>query len=151
MHSFVFQISTEPIEVDKLVEADDIQMDINLADYVDDFHGNRIEAIESLVKATDGMLQHVGNGQLIYQGGYQKYMENVVSKFKDLASTVNVDSFFNNYKILEVLKNPMNVKFLFASEDSNFWLEQSDVLMTVISNLKEGDSIFIGNVLDYHY
>lgn len=151
MHSFVFQISTEPIEVDKLVEADNIQMDINLADYVDDFHGNRIEAIESLVKATDGMLQHVGNGQLIYQGGYQKYMENVVSQFKDLVATVNVDSFFNNYKLLKVLKNPMDVKFLFVSEDSNFWLEQSDVLMTIVSNLKEGDSIFIGNVFDYHF
>ena len=151
MHSFVFQISTEPIEVDKLVEADNIQMDINLADYVDDFHGNRNEAIESLVKATDGMLQHVGNGQLIYQGGYQKYMENVISQFKDLAATVNVDSFFNNYKLLKVLKNPMDVKFLFVSEDSNFWLEQSDVLMTIVSNLKEGESIFIGNVFDYHF
>lgn len=152
MHNVIFQVSATPIEKEDMLNESTIanwQYE-NFADYV----GN-VERTEEQFKKFDrfpNLFKHDGD-TLIYQGEgniRQLWLDDIKQKYSALNKFSLIED-MTTYKLSLAIDEPFTSnRFLINNWDDNI-LQSGEFLKFVISELKKGDKLYIGGILDFHY
>lgn len=103
------------------------------------------------------MFTMVGEDELIYQGGAKEWKQLWVDEIQKRAKMVtseNVTEWIGaTYQLEKVIKNPLNTdSHFYLSEDScQTYAETSNELMRFVCSLEEGNHLFIGGIIDFHF
>lgn len=156
MHSRIFQISREPISKDEYIsEADfyDNGFIGNIADYVSD-DTDRESDIEWLKQRLEGVADFNGDSFTIKD--QRKYFEKSFSDFLEAIKDISLLTFEDfctdandfNYKMYK-LESAYRDEFEFYINDiGGYGTEPFDDFMR---RAKNGDVLYIGATLDYHF
>lgn len=158
MHSKIFQVSKGPIKRSQFIDADTVADNTDWVDYADEeSEERRIKLVQELINSAlpHGMFQIIDDGcTLIYQDGLDKWKEDYVKKIHQAAAAItpaNVLTWCSEKKELsDLLKRPIGGYTMFVIED-NYCAEFSNEFMEFIKDIKPGDKIYVGAVLDYHW
>ncbi|MDY4020089.1 MAG: hypothetical protein SOZ80_04855 [Prevotella sp.] len=159
MHSNIFQISTEPIEKKRYCNPDDIDGgDMVSLDYAYDTKTEeRTALIRSLVEniLPQGMFTlNPDTETLTYNGGMAEWKKKYVADIQRHAMEVdeqNVMKWIGKaYHLQIAIANPLDTACLFITEEYAP-AEHSRELMLMIDRLQEGEQLYIGAILGYHF
>lgn len=161
MHSKVFQITDERIDKEYFLDETTLtQGDGSYYDYCSDIsEEERAEQIAILVDHVlpNGMFTLVGVDEMVYHGGAEKLKEKWVKAIHDKASAVNTNNVLDwigaAYQLEKELKNPLHTDYHFYLSEETYqnYAEPSNELVKKICELKEGDHLFVGGVIDFHF
>ena len=157
MHSKIYQISLKPLEKEDYLKPSDLyENSQDFADYIgDEFEGDsRIECIEYLSECLSEFFDYVGNGTLLYKG-MGDFLTDWVEQIKLLADSItpeNVLKELNLYYLSSVTeKTHKNMSSRFYIEDYNCFAGPLSDLVEFLATRKEGEKIYVGSVIDYHF
>lgn len=161
MHAKVFQITRQRVDEENVLNENTLtQGDGSDYDYCTNIsQRERMEMIEALVNGIlpKGMFTMVGEDELIYQGGAKEWKQLWVDEIQKRAKMVtseNVTEWIGaTYQLEKVIKNPLNTdSHFYLSEDScQTYAETSNELMRFVCSLEEGNHLFIGGIIDFHF
>lgn len=160
MHSKIFQISTSPIDKEDYASPcryyDNSQ---EFADYIgDEEEGERREDyIKYLAELLSDLFSYDGKA-FVYKGktALRKFKRKWALAIRDFASKLtanNILSDCNLYHLRSLAKDThLDTSFRFDIEEWNGWAgPMYDLIDYAEYNLKSGDRIYIGAVIDYHF
>lgn len=159
MHSNIFQISTEPIEKKRYCNPDDIDGgDMVSLDYAYDAKTEeRAALIRSLVEdiLPQGMFTlNPDTETLTYNGGMAEWKKQYVADIHRHAMEVDEHNVMmwigKTYHLQTAIANPLDTACLFITEAYGL-AEHSRELMLMIDRLQEGEKLYIGAILGYHF
>ncbi|MCC8119517.1 MAG: hypothetical protein LIP09_12335 [Bacteroidales bacterium] len=165
MHSVIIQIYNAPIkEHQSLYSVEDAKVD---------YLGEKSVAFRR--KTINELIELVGNGilsrpnakvelpaedkavrqtVLVYNGG----IEPLIDQWKEDVKAVmndNINDFSKSskrYQIFKALDNPLDTDILFSISNYNEYgeLDRSEALISLLSDMKAGDYLYVGAIFDYH-
>lgn len=157
MHSRIFQIGLEPIAKDDYVSPSYFDDDcLDFADYIgDELEGtHRVESIEWLVKGLRGILGHVSDGVLRYNG-LGNLLEEWAAEVKRQAGEIsgeNIIKDMRRYRMSALMdRTHLDLDFRFYTEDWSGCAEPLGDFVAYLSTLEEGTLIYVGSVIDFHF
>lgn len=158
MHSAIFQISTKPIGEDERTKPEYYYEDSYFADYIgDEFEGgDREDAIKSLTASLDGVFKPAGRDCLVYLGkdSLKKFLQAWADDIKANAAELNADNILSEIRHLKlsVQETHKHSSIRVHIEEYNGWAGPiTDLIEFADWKLKEGDKIYVGSVIDYHF
>lgn len=161
MNSHVFQITKSRI-------FEPFQLDANaLATFNNRFfeycynlsQDERLRVIRQFVNEClpSGMFTLIGNDVVRYNGGFREWFKCWTEKLHELSGNIAPDTvrgyFGSSYnRLKEFIENPleMPVKFYLCEDGENRHCDNAADFMRSISELREGDCLYIGAVLGYY-
>ncbi len=159
MLSTIYQISTKPIQEDDLLDRDLISEgdEVNIS-YIKKPCDVRSKYVAYLVNKVlpEGMFHATDDNTLIYNGGYENWLETQCQKIKALSYYLNPanpkDCKYTFYSLRRALVNPLETSDLFVTffHDGVGVAERSSEIMNIIRDLKKGDKLYIGSIFTYH-
>lgn len=160
MHSKIFQISKSPIDKEDYASPCYYYDNSDeFADYIgDEEEGEfREDCIKYLAKWLSDLFSYDGKA-FVYKGkdALQEFKRKWAEAIKDLASGLTADNILSDGNInkLKALarETHLDTSFRFDIEEWNGWAgPMHDLIDYAEYNLKSGDRIYIGAVIDYHY
>ena len=155
MHSRIYQISSEPIKEENLIE--EYRYDEwNRADYVvKETSETDIESdLEWLQTANKGITVDT-KAKTIVITSKKEYFDEKHDKFKELLEKlqdVTLEEFIStkNHFTVEDLKDAYEDKHGFYVDDNDEWIGLTN-LDNWVRNAEEGKVYYIGNIFDYHF
>lgn len=158
MHSKIFQISSKPIDRDDYKCPDDYYDNSSeFADYIgDEMKGERREeCIGYLALNLSDLFSYDGEA-FVYKGNDAMHAFNKkwIDAIKESAGDLTDENLlFNLYRLRKLTKSThKESSFRFDIEEWNGWAgPMYDIVDYAASRLKEGDRIYVGAVIDYHY
>lgn len=161
MHSKIFQITEHRVPKDKWLNEDTLaQGDNTDYDYCGEITGQeRKESIAYLVNdiLPKGMFTLAEDDTLIYKGGAEQWKRDYIDLIHRKADDISTDNLTDwigpVYKLEKALKNPLDTAYRFYMDEDGWqtYAEQSYEFMCMVCRLKEGDTLHIGGVIDYHF
>lgn len=156
MHSNIIQISKNPIEKEELVNPIDFyENSSDFADYIGDEKDEeqRQEVIEWMAEDFDGIFSLEGD-HLVFNGlgdftkRWYDYIRERTSQLKD----GEVDD-MKLYKIkTAVERTHLEIYSRFYIENWNGYAAPMEDLVDYLKNrMKQGDKLYIGAIIDYHF
>lgn len=161
-HSKIFQISDKPITPEDYCKPDDFyENSDDFADYIGDEitdEEERKECIDYLADTIKDVFTHEGDGVFTYKGeeALRKFKQAWLAEIQHLTDNLNEDN---------LLKNQNQYRLSAATEQTHLhscyrimieaWngcaAPIADLFEFTESQLKAGDHIYVGAVIDYHY
>lgn len=155
MHSRIFQVSSEPITEENLIEEHKYE-EWEHADYVNkQVSSTDIESdLEWLQTATKGIKVNVEE-KTITITSKKEYFTEKHDKFKELAeelSTITLEDFINGKADMELydLKCAYEDKYDFYIDDNYEYCGLTN-LDNWVRNAEENKTYYVGNIFDYHF
>lgn len=160
MHGRIFQISSQPINEEDFVSSDYFyDNSSDFADYIgDEIEGEeREEEIKDFADLLSDVFTLKGNNVLEFRGtdALNDFLKVWVDKIKSAALDLNTDNILRLstlYNIRSLTKHTHLASYYrVAIEDDDYTSPLADLFINVVDGLKEGDCLYIGAVIDYHY
>ena len=159
MHSKIFQISNAPIDVDDYSSPECYYDNSEFADYIGEpIKGEtREECIKYLAESLSDIFSYDGKA-LVYKGNdalhefKRKWLE-AIREITDKLTAGNLMEEHNVYRLRRLtLQTHLDSSFRFDINEWNGWAGPMEDLVEYAGyQLKEGDRIYVGAVIDYHY
>lgn len=160
MHGTIYQISTEHIDRDDYIGVETVsEGEMAGFDYLyETEEGERSKSIQYLAERIlpKGMFSIAADGEsLVYQGGFEQWRKSYLNLIRSKTEVINEDNIMDwigpAYQLQKAIVNPLDTSAYFVMESNRFGTaERSRDLMVMISNLKEGTRLYIGEILGYH-
>lgn len=161
MHSRIFQVSSEPIGKDEYVSPSDFYDNSNdFADYIgDEIEGEgRDDSVGYLAHELEGVFTAVGRDHLVYLGddALREFKQKWADSIKAQAAELTADNILSDARLYRI---SLSTEETHVDSSYRFYIEEwngyagpfSDIIEWAASRLHEGDSIYIGAVIDYHF
>ena len=160
MHSRIFQVSNKPIDKDDYAIPEHFyDCHSDWADYIgetqdDNDRKSDIKALSCLLR---DMFDLDESGEaLVYKGGIDAFKEEWAAAIREAAKAVTADNVLDwhqHYDVCHACKDThLNVSYRFSIEGWSTYANAIDELIRFIAyKLKEGDKLYFGSVIDYHY
>lgn len=163
-HSRIFQVSIRPIEADDYASPSDFYDNSgDFADYIgDEVEGDdRLEDIDNLAHKLIDLftLDEPGGDTLTYRGddAMAAFTQRWAAAISDAAGKVtarNILDWQGRYDVKTVCEEAaLNTSYRFKIEDWNgdYADTPAELVCYVASNMRKGDKLYIGAVIDFHY
>lgn len=161
MHSTVYQITKERVIEGNFLNEDTLTQgtDGNI-DYCSDIDAtDRKWRIDNLVNTIlpKGMFTQMENDTIRYNGGIEAWKAEWVKRIQEKANLVtpaNVTEWIGaTYHLKTELENPFGTGSLFYTDEEGVesCANESGDFMAIVNELKEGEHLYIGGVIDYYY
>ncbi|MFC2653700.1 MAG: hypothetical protein ACFN0J_03170, partial [Segatella salivae] len=104
-----------------------------------------------------GMFHLKDETTLVYQGGFEQWKREWVERIQIRAAKVNMENVMNFcgevYRLENELQNPLDTAahFYLCNDDYQTFAEKSVELMRMVEHLTEGDELYIGGIIDFHF
>ena len=104
-----------------------------------------------------GMFRLKDETTLVYQGGFEQWKREWVERIQTKAAKVNMENVMNFcgevYQLETELQNPLDTdaQFYLCNDDYQTFAEKSAELMRIVEHLTEGDELYIGGIIDFHF
>lgn len=162
MHSHIIQIYTKPIDADKHLNEQTLELyGTPPIDYCYDLQPEARQAvIASLVeKWLPKGLFSLGEEKdtIIYNGGIEEWTRNEwlpkIRKKAQCLSTHNVFTGTNLFSMQRLLDDALDIGTLFYLTDETYqsYAERSTAFMEFASRLDKGTVLYVGGVIGYHW
>lgn len=161
MHSKIFQVGTKPISKDDYASPSDFyDNSSDFADYIgepiDD--NEREEYVGYLAHALRGVFKPAGRDCLVYLGDdalnafLQEWADDIRRQANELTAE-NIMKDVRLYNIRATTKETHRLEdFRIHIEEWNGWAGPfGDIIEFANNQLKEGDKIYVGAIIDYHF
>lgn len=154
MHSRIFQIEREALTEDEYIDSDSIPewFTNSVADYTSDAC-SREDDIDWLMVAALGDIATIDGNKLTFSSDVRKYFKEKHEAFIKAAeklSGTTFEDFVHSYSVDSVL---FNLKEAY-SDRYGFYVYSDDGFLDTLDNfmrqVKDGETYFIGGVVDYH-
>ncbi|MBD5386345.1 hypothetical protein HDR70_00405 [bacterium] len=162
MHSFIFQVSTNPIHREDFINLDRInEGEIAYIEYVSELNETeRKHRIKGIVEnlLPKGMFTLNPDGESVtYKGEYTEWSKKYAEGIHDRANVINPSNLMKGtgyvWQLQKYTVNPLETDCLLVSAfyggEGN--AERSRSLMKIISDLTIGQKLYFGEVFDYHF
>lgn len=161
-HSKIFQIANKPIDEDDYQSPETYYDNSgDFADYIGDpYEGkDRDEAIEYLADLLEDVFEHKGGGVFCYKGKetMERFKQAWVDELRRQAGLLTTENLFKiqNLYVLRATCEETHLRTSYRVDIAG-WAEGvaypfGELFEYAASQLKEGDSIYVGSVIDYHY
>lgn len=162
MHSKIFQISSKPISKDEYTSSETYyDNSSSFADYigeeVEDWE-QRDNCVGYLAHDLRGLFTAVGRDHLVYLGedALHSFLQEWADDIKARAAELTADNILANQRLWN-LRATTNETHRCSSyrvhiEEWNGYAGPfKDIIEWAANELKEGDSIYIGAIIDYHH
>lgn len=162
MHSRIFQVSIQPIEVDDYaVSSDFYDNSGDFADYIGDEQegGDRKEDIGHLADMLKDLFTLDEDGEtLTYKGetAMMAFKQTWADRLHEESAKVtaeNILDWYSRYKVCATSKEThLHTDYRFKIENWNgdFADTPAELISYAADKMKEGDKLYIGAVIDYH-
>jgi hypothetical protein len=153
MHNNIFQLSASPIDADEFItessfepsEIDDFadyvrEPDCDLSEVYDDF-----PFLGTMFTREDDKLIYKGCNE-VFQAWHK-----AVCKETDKLSEEWLKDGMNTWRVGTLLKEPFTRDRFYLNEYCSYPMDSSEFLQYCANNLKEGDTLYLGGVLDFHW
>ena len=154
MHNNIYQLSASPIDADEFITESTFEFSEidNFADYVSEYEGDLSEVYDDFPFIFFGKMFTRDGDELIYKGCDEVFQawHKAVGKETDKLSEEWLKYGMNTWRVGTLLKEPFTRDRFFLS-DKNELLDSSEFLQYCANNLKEGDTLYLGGVLDFHW
>lgn len=162
MHSFIFQVSTNPIHREDFINPDRInEGEIVYIDYASELNDpERKQHIKGMVEnlLPKGMFTLNPDGEsATYKGGYTEWSKEYAKGIHERANVINPCNLFKGvgpvWQLQKYILNPLATDCLFVSAfyGGEGSIERSRSLMKIVSEMTIGQKLYFGAVLDYHF
>jgi hypothetical protein len=153
MHNNIFQLSTSPIDADEFITESTFEFS-----EIDDFADYVREPDCDLSKAYDefpflGAMFTRDGDKLICKGCNEVFQawHKAVCKETDKLSEEWLKDGMNTWRVGTLLKEPFTRDRFYLNEYCSYPMDSSEFLQYCANNLKEGDTLYLGGVLDFHW
>lgn len=160
MHSKIFQISSKPISKDEYTDSE-TYYENSFADYIGDEvkdEQEREDCVGYLAHALRGVFTAVGRDHLVYLGkdALHSFLQEWANDIKLQASDLTADNILTNQRLYNIRattnETHRRTSYRVHIEEWNGYAGPfENIIEWAASELKEGDSIYIGAIIDYHY
>jgi hypothetical protein len=161
-HSNIFQISDKPITPDEYRTPEDFyENSDDFADYIGDEitdEEERKECIGYLADTIEDVFTHEGDGVFVYKGdeALRKFKQEWLAEIQTQTARLTADNMQNEQNLYRLSaateRTHLNCNYRIKIEEWNGYAGPiSDLFEWAESKLKEGDRIYVGAVIDYHY
>ena len=149
MHNSIFQLSTSPIDADQFITENTFEpCEINdFADYVQEPDGDLSKAYDEFPFL--GTMFTRDGDKLICKGCddvFRTWHKAVCQEVGKLSEEGLKDG-MNTWRVKQLLTVPFTRARFYLEE---YCLDSADFLQYCANNLKEGDTLYLGGVLDFH-
>lgn len=161
MHSKIFQIGKKPIDKDEYDSPSDFyDNSSDFADYIGDPVGDedRDEYVGYLAHALRGVFKPAGRDCLVYLGenALRTFLQEWADKIKCMANELTADNILKNLRLYNIRATTNDTHrredFRIHIEEWNGWAGPfGDIIEWAACQLKEGDKIYVGAIIDYHF
>ena len=162
MHSKIFQISSKPIsKADYKVSEDYYEGHDSWADYIGDEVDDKEEredCVGYLAHELRGVFTAVGRDHLVYLGedALHSFLQEWADDIKARAAELTADNILADQRLFNIRattnKTHRCSSYRVHIEEWNGYAGPfKDIIEWAANELKEGDSIYIGAIIDYHY
>ena len=163
MHSRIFQVSLQPVKKeDYAVSSDFYDNSSDFADYIgDELDGTeRMENIGYLAEVLSDIFDFNKRSRvLVYKGeeAMKKFKEAWAAAIREKAEVLTADTILDWYKRYQVeklcRKTHLDTCYRFCIVD---WCDgvaepMEDLISFVAERMKQGDKLYVGAVIDYHF
>ncbi len=154
MHSRIFQIEREALTEDEYIDSDSIPewFTNSVADYTSD-DCSREDDIDWLMSVALGNIATVDGNKLTFSSDVRRYFKEKHEAFIKAAeklSETTFEDFVSSYSVDSVLfnlKEAYNDRYGFYVYSDDGFLDTMDNFMRQV---KDGETYFIGGIVDYH-
>ena len=154
MHNSIFQLSTSPIDADQFITENTFEpCEIDdFADYVQEPSGDLSKAYDEFPFLTLGAMFTREGDKLIYRGCSDIFRtwHKAVCKEMEKLSEEGLKDGMNTWRMGTLLNEPFTRDRFYLNE-YGYHMDSSDFLQYCANNLKEGDVLYLGGVLDFHW
>ena len=162
MHSKIFQISSEPIDKENYNSPSDYYDNSgDFADYIGDelTDERREDAIGYLADLLKDVFTPSGRDTLTYKGeeALRQFKQKWADRIKAMANELTADNLFSEQRLYLIQSVATETHLRTAYRvDIQDWCGGvaypfGELFEWAASQLKEGDRIYIGAIIDYHY
>lgn len=163
-HGRIFQVSIKPIDADEWATPDDFYENSgDFADYIGDAQAgdDRQEDIDHLAETLAALFTQdkVGGDTLTYRGeaAMEQFKRDWCEAIREKTKAVlpqNILEWTGRYDVRAVCNEThLRTGYRFKIEDWNgdYADTPAELICYVASKMKEGDKLYIGAVIDFHY
>lgn len=152
MHNNIFQLSASPINADEFINEvsfDPSEID-DFADYVQEPDGDLSKSYDEFPFL--GTMFAREDDKLIYEGcGYLfRTWHKAVCQEMGKLSEEGLKDDLNTWRMKKLLDEPFTSDRFYLNEYC-YHMDSSEFLQYCAKNLKEGDTLYLGGVLDFHW
>lgn len=162
MHGKIFQIGNKPIDTDDYKCPDDYYDHHEpWADYIGDEvedEDDRHTYIENVAALLEGVFTLNEDYSLTYMGkdALRGFLGKWADRLRELTAGLTADNILKDQRLWEVRHTCTDTheetSYRFDIEDWNGWAAPfEDLIDYANSQLKKGDRIYVGAIIDYHY
>lgn len=152
MHNNLYQLSASPINADEFINEDSFKLSEihDYADYVQEYDGDISDAYNEFpflgtMFTRDGdklVFKGCGDTLDVWRTAIRQEMEKLCD-----GGTVHMD---DTYGAVQILTEPFTHDRFYLNEYYGYPMDSSEFLQYCANNLKEGDTLYLGGVLDFH-
>lgn len=152
MHNNIYQLSASPINADDFITEKSFELsDINdYADYVQEYEGDLSDAYSEFPFIAT---MFVRNGDKLTFKGCRDILSvwrTAIRREMEKLCDGGPEHMEETYDAVQLLTEPFTHDRFYMS-DGYYPLDSSEFLQYCAKNLKEGDTLYLGGVLDFHW
>lgn len=153
MHNNIFQLSASPIDADEFITESSFEPSEidDFADYVREPDGDLFKAYDEFPFL--GTMFTRDEDKLVFKGCgdtldvWRTAIRQEMEKLCDGGSEHMDDT----YGAVQILTEPFTHDRFYLNEYYNYPMDSSEFLQYCANNLKEGDVLYLGGILDFHW
>ncbi len=158
-HYSIYQIEKEPVEKECYINESDFydEAQSGWADWFHDLNEREQEIQIEYLSKSSGIreLFRIEGREMTFLGG-DSFMEKWFNEIKTLSNELTIDSFKNDYLSTWDLEKTINQTHLRMFDriygfEGDYAITFGDFVWSVCKNLKPGDKLYIGGVVDFHF
>ena len=152
MHNNIFQLSASPIDADEFITESSFEpSDIDdFADYVQEYDGDLSDAYSEFPFVET---MFVRNGDKLTCKGCRDILSvwrTAIRREMEKLCDGGPEHMEDTYDAVQLLTEPFT-RDKFYLEEKGYPIDSSEFLQYCANNLKEGDTLYLGGVLDFHW
>ncbi len=162
MHSKIYQISSQPISKEDYASPSDFYDNSgDFADYIGDevLGEERENYIGWFAVSVKDVFTAVGDGVLVYKGkeALHEFKQKWADRIKEMANELTADNLLTELRLFSLRevteRTHVDISYRVTIEDwcGGVAYPFGELFEWANSQLKEGDHIYIGAIIDYHY
>lgn len=161
MHSKIFQISNAPIDKDDYSSPECYYDNSEFADYIGEpMKGEtREDCIKYLAESLSDLFSYDKEaGAFVYKGkdALHEFKRKWLEAIREITDKLTADNLMEEHNVYRLrrltLQTHLDSSFRFDINEWNGWAGPMEDLVEYAGyQLKEGDRIYVGAVIDYHY
>lgn len=152
MHNYIFQLSVSPINADEFITESSFEPSEidDFADYLQEPHCDLSEAYDEF--PFRGTMFTRDGDKLIHKGCNEVFRtwHKALCQEMGKLSEEGLKDGMNTWRVKNLLDEPFTRDRFYLNE-YGYPMDSSEFLQYCANNLKEGDTLYLGGVLDFHW